>query len=155
MSRTKIIYRFMHFEHLLDLLHNHRLPLTNPSKWEDKNDAFAANLGCKDNEVVGICCFTTSKSNSIYRWSKMAPNNLCVRVEFDMKKLENCLSNKELFRSVKYKSIDDLNNDGIASLDECTYIKSRAYAVEKEIRRVTVFSFADFSSEKYCFFMGI
>ena len=110
MSENKSIYRFMHFEYLLDLIKNRRLPLINPSEWEDKNDIFASKLSCRDNEVVGICCFTLSKSNSIYRWSKMAPNNLCVRVEFDMDKIKARLSQKMVMKEVQYKSAESKEN---------------------------------------------
>lgn len=137
MSENKSIYRFMHFEHLLDLIKNHRLPLINPSEWEDKNDIFASKLSCRDNEVVGICCFTLSKSNSIYRWSKMAPNNLCVRVEFDMDKIKARLSQKMVMKEVQYKSAEELESYVVETKKDCAFIKSKPFKPEKEIRIVT------------------
>lgn len=137
MSENKSLYRFMHFEYLLDLIKNHRLPLINPSEWEDKNDAFASKLSCKDNEIVGICCFTLSKSNSIYRWSKMAPNNLCVRVEFDMDKIKARLSQNMMMKEVQYKSVDELKKITIKAKKNCAFIKSKPFKPEKEIRMVT------------------
>lgn len=130
------IYRFMRFEHLLDLLKHRRLPLINPSQWEDKNDVFAIKLSCDKDESIGVCCFTISGANGMYRWSKMASNNLCVRVEFDRKKIENRLpENMELF-DVKYVSAKRLNDDYLKSLEECAYIKSTPYKQEKEARLV-------------------
>lgn len=142
MSGSKSIYRFMHFEYLLDLLKNHRLPLINPSEWEDKNDVFASKLSCKDNEMIGICCFTLSKSNSIYRWSKMAPNNLCVRVEFDMDKIKASLSQKMVMKEVQYKSVEELQSD-IIEIKDCPFIKSKPFKQENEIRIVAYKSVAD------------
>ena len=136
MSEYKSLYRFMHFEHLLDLIKNHRLPLINPSEWEDKNDIFASKLSCKDNEMIGICCFTLSKSNSIYRWSKMASNNLCVRVEFDMDKIKAKLSQKMVMKEVQYKSVEELKSYHIKSIKDSAFIKSKPFKPEKEIRIV-------------------
>jgi len=143
MREYKSLYRFMHFEHLLDLIKNHRLPLINPSEWEDKNDIFASKLSCKDNEIIGICCFTLSKSNSIYRWSKMAPNNLCVRVEFDMDKIKARLSQKMVMKEVQYKSVDELESDVVEIKKDCAFIKSKPFKPEKEIRIVTYQSVTD------------
>ena len=137
MSGSKSIYRFVHFEHLLDLIKNHRLPLINPLEWEDKNDVFASKLGSKDNDVMGICCFTLSKSNSIYRWSKMAPNNLCVRVEFDMDKIKARLSQKMVMKEVQYKSAEELESYVVETKKDCAFIKSKPFKPEKEIRIVT------------------
>lgn len=143
MSENKSIYRFMRFEYLLDLIKNRRLPLINPSEWEDKNDIFASKLSCRDNEVVGICCFTLSKSNSIYRWSKMAPNNLCVRVEFDINKIKARLSQKMVMKKVRYKSIDNLKPNVIKTIKDCAFVKSKPFEQEKEIRIVTYQSLVD------------
>ncbi|PBC66550.1 hypothetical protein BGX14_2174 [Fibrobacter sp. UWS1] len=137
MSGSKSIYRFVHFEHLLDLIKNHRLPLINPLEWEDKNDIFASKLSSKDNDVMGICCFTLSKSNSIYRWSKMAPNNLCVRVEFDMDKIKARLSQKMMMKEVQYKSAEELESYVVETTKDCAFIKSKPFKPEKEIRIVT------------------
>lgn len=136
MCTGKSIYRFMHFEHLLDLIKNHRLPLINPSEWEDKNDIFASKLSCKDDEIIGICCFTLSNSNSIYRWSKMAPNNLCVRVEFDTDKINAKLTPNMKMKEVQYKSADNLGVGTIESIKDCAFVKSKPFKQEKEIRIV-------------------
>lgn len=133
----------MHFEHLLDLIKNHRLPLINPSEWEDKNDIFASKLSCKDDEIIGICCFTLSKSNSIYRWSKMAPNNLCVRVEFGIDEIKAMLPRNITMKEVQYKSIDELKAKTLKSIKDCAFIKSIPFKQEKEIRMVTNQSVAD------------
>lgn len=133
----------MHFEHLLDLIKNHRLPLINPSEWEDKNDIFASKLSCKDDEIIGICCFTLSKSNSIYRWSKMAPNNLCVRVEFGIDEIKAILPRNITMKEVQYKSIDELKAKTLKSIKDCAFIKSIPFKQEKEIRMVTNQSVAD------------
>lgn len=143
MSENKSLYRFMHFEHLLDLIKNHRLPLINPSEWEDKNDIFASKLSCKDDEIIGICCFTLSKSNSIYRWSKMAPNNLCVRVEFGIDEIKAILPRNITMKEVQYKSIDELKAKTLKSIKDCAFIKSIPFKQEKEIRMVTNQSVAD------------
>lgn len=133
----------MHFEHLLDLIKNHRLPLINPSEWEDKNDIFASKLSCKDDEIIGICCFTLSKSNSIYRWSKMAPNNLCVRVEFGIDEIKAILPRNITMKEVQYKSIDELKAKTLKSIKDCAFIKSIPFKQEKEIRMVTNQSVTD------------
>ena len=133
----------MHFEHLLDLIKNHRLPLINPSEWEDKNDIFASKLSCKDDEIIGICCFTLSNSNSIYRWSKMAPNNLCVRVEFDFNKINAKLSSNMQMKEVQYKSAEELKNFSVKEIKDCAFIKSKPFKQEKEIRIVMYQSVTD------------
>lgn len=143
MSEYKSLYRFMHFEHLLDLIKNHRLPLINPSEWEDKNDIFASKLSCKDNEMIGICCFTLSKSNSIYRWSKMASNNLCARVEFDVDKIKARFSQKMVMKEVQYKSVEELKSYHIKSIKDSVFIKSKPFKPEKEIRMVAYQSVTD------------
>ena len=72
----------------------------------------------------------------MYRWSKMASNNLCVRVEFDRERIENCLpENMELF-DVRYVSANDFDRDCLKSLKECAYTKSTPYKQEKEARLV-------------------
>ena len=136
MEKPSSIYRYMQFEHLLDLLSNYRLPLINPSYWEDKNDALSTKLSCKKDEIIGICCFTISGANSIYRWSKMAKNNLCVRVEFDRQLIENSLPDKIKLYEVQYKSKDDLDNGCLQSISDCAFLKSTPYVQEKEIRLV-------------------
>jgi len=143
MSENKSIYRFMHFEHLLDLIKNHRLPLINPLEWEDKNDVFASKLSCKDDEIIGICCFTLSNSNSIYRWSKMAPNNLCVRVEFDVNKIKAKLTPNMKMKEVQYKSAEELKKIAIKEIKDCAFIKSNPFKQEKEIRIVMYQSVTD------------
>ena len=143
MSENKSIYRFMHFEYLLDLIKNRRLPLINPSEWEDKNDIFASKLSCKDDEIIGICCFTLSNSNSIYRWSKMAPNNLCVRVEFDVDKIKAKLTPDMKMKEVQYKSAEELKNFSIKEIKDYAFVKSKPFKQEKEIRIVVYQTITD------------
>ena len=92
------LYRYMKLKYLFDLIDNARLPMINPQEWEDKNDLYAVNESSKDNEIVGICCLTSSRKNSIYRWSKMSQNGICVRVKFDEKKIKKLLNDRDEFR---------------------------------------------------------
>ena len=72
--------------------------MIDPKEWEDKNDMLALIKSTTANENIGVCCLTRSRKNSIYRWSKMSQFGICVRIEFDKKKIENLLKKNQCYQ---------------------------------------------------------
>lgn len=73
----------------------------------------------------------------------MSPNNLCVRVEFDMEEIKAKLSQNMMMKEVEYKSADNLKVSAIKTIEDCAFIKSKPFEQEKEIRVVTFQSVTD------------
>lgn len=135
----KSIYRYTKIEYLFDLIDNARLPMVDYSNWEDKNDVYALEKSKNNDETLGICCLTYSRKNSIYRWSKMSQDGVCVRIEFDKGKIERLIKKDKshyLMKKVRYFNREILSEMCYKDKRDLAFVKHFSYEEEKEIRIV-------------------
>lgn len=132
------LFRYMKIEYLIDLLNHRHLPLIDPSVWEDKNDVYAIKKSLNEYEEARVCCFTKASKNSIYRWSKMSQEGLCVRVKLDK---ERCINMAKENHDYKYKNVTylktkEMNKQKFKEKRDLAFVKHIAYSEEKESRIV-------------------
>lgn len=59
--------RYTTLPYLLDMLHNKRLTLLDPSRWEDKNDAYFLKTYKKERELKSVLTMRVDNRSSQHR----------------------------------------------------------------------------------------
>lgn len=132
------IKRYTNLASLVAILKNKELTLVDPSKWEDKNDAYYLK---KYSEKKGfkslyVLCFTNAPETS-HHWKVFAPgaNGVCIKMNTD-KFLTYLESIKDIKKSeVEYKLIDDIAKERI-NVDRLPFLKRFAFRDELEYRLI-------------------
>lgn len=123
---------------LLDILINKRLTLSDPSLWEDRNDAFFIQKYIKEKklETVLATCFT-QRPEKFHHWKVYAGNSAGICIRFDKNRLLECFKNEKSIKadSVQYFLIKDLaSNASNIDIDRLPFIKRKQYEDEAEFR---------------------
>ncbi len=132
--------RFTSLPVLFDMLWHKRLVLLDPSKWEDRNDAyFLARFKAKmHSKSVLAVCFSMARETS-HHWKVFASGIAGVCVEFDRNQLLSKVRSDNKLRHgvVRYSSIADLVKSP-PDIHDMPFTKRLPFADEKEYRIIYV-----------------
>jgi hypothetical protein len=128
--------RYTTLPFLLDILYEKRLPLLDPSSWDDKNDAYfmAQYKEKKKLRSVLAICFADS-TETYHHWKIYAGNSSGACIVFHQRKLLSRLKSENKFKvgAVQYPYIDSLERD-VPPIDDLPFIKRRPFVDEHEHR---------------------
>jgi len=121
---------------VLDMIWNNRIFLLDPSKWEDRNDAYflAKYREIKELKSVLAICFSMSRER-YHHWKVYSDGvaGACVKFDKDLL-LREAKTDKNLRHGqVEYRSIEGLSKDP-PSVDKLPFIKRLPYQDEREFR---------------------
>jgi hypothetical protein len=132
------LHRYTSLPALLYLLHNRKLTLLSPDKWEDKNDvqymkAYKSRLSLR---CVLAVCFAQG-AETFHYWRVFTSGSDGVRIEFDRKRLLNRLQQVDGIecREVDYKYVYDLERK-LPQADDLPFLKRYPFRDEAEYRIV-------------------
>jgi hypothetical protein len=133
---TETIKRYTNLASLIAILKNRELTLLDPSKWEDKNDAYyLLKYGEKKGfKSLYVLCFTRASETS-HHWKIFAPgaDGVCIKMNAD-RFLSHLKSIKEIKHgAVEYKIIDEVEKMRIG-VNRLPFIKRYAFRNELEYR---------------------
>lgn len=121
---------------LLKILNSKKITLSDPSKWEDKNDSYYIETykRLKKYKTVLVSCF--SEANETYHhWKIYAGSTSGICIIFHKDKLmsfvnlkQNILMNKVIYMTIKPKKQEEMK------LDDLPFYKRIAFKDEKEFR---------------------
>lgn len=131
--------KLRHYTSLSSLIHiltYKKITLSNPSNWEDKNDAIYLEIYRKKRGFKRIfaMCFTSTYETS-HHWKIYAPGKHGVCVIFNSDKLLGALNQNIRHGSVRYKYADEVESEGI-KIDDLPFLKRKAFGDEKEYRLI-------------------
>lgn len=131
--------RYTTLPYLLDMLNNKRLTLLDPSRWEDKNDAYFLKTYKKKRDLKSVLAICFAKAPEAYHhWKIYSGTTSGVCIEFDEHKLLSNLGvNGYISKTVQYKTIETLENNPPA-IDDLPFTKRYAYAGEQEFRIIYI-----------------
>lgn len=131
--------RYTTLPYLLDMLHNKRLTLLDPSRWEDKNDAYFLKTYKEKKNLKSVLALCFAKAPEAYHhWKIYSGNTSGVCIEFDEYKILDSLEADDyISRSVQYKTIETLENNP-PIIDDLPFTKRYAYAGELEFRIIYI-----------------
>ncbi len=128
--------RYTTLPFLLDILHEKRLPLLDPSSWEDKNDSYYLELYKSKKEIKSLLaiCFADAPE-TYHHWKIYSGNSSGVCIVFNRDNLLRNTDTREGFisKSIDYKTIDGLRNKPIG-IDNLPFVKRYAFKDEQEFR---------------------
>lgn len=145
-EKAQYLYHYLSLEYLIQILKNGQLSFCNPDYWDDKNDAFFANLATPKDKAIGVICFTKTRETCTH-WKTFASNGIGVKISFHQKQLidslkKNIEQNEEILENdVYYKSRENVLKANIPEIKkEFTplFLKKSAYVSENEYRVVCV-----------------
>lgn len=131
--------RYTTLPYLLDMLHNKRLTLLDPSRWEDKNDAYFLKTYKKERELKSVLALCFAKASEAYHhWKIYSGNTSGVCIEFDEYKLLRYFEADDyISKTVQYKTIETLEKKP-PTIDDLPFTKRYAYAGEQEFRIIYI-----------------
>jgi hypothetical protein len=129
--------RYTTLPFLLDALYHRRLPLLDPTKWDDKNDSYFIEQykkKKKDLKTVLATCFTYSEEK-YHHWKIYAGDSSGMCIEFNHPQFLERLKTENKFRvrHVDYYFIDSLERD-VPTIDKLPFIKRYPFSDEHEFR---------------------
>lgn len=132
----KWLRRYSTLPAVLDLLEKRTLALTDPSRWEDKNDQFTIQTYKTNNSLKSVlaACFTGARE-TFHHWKIFAPGagGMCVVFRRDL--LEACLDAQFQVRYglAKYRKLTSGEIEKTTKL-ELPFLKRVGYRDEQEYR---------------------
>lgn len=134
MGRT-IFRRYTYLPFLLDILYEKRLPLLDPSTWEDKNDSYYLELYKKAEGFKSLLaiCFTEA-AETYHHWKIYAGNTSGVCIEFHKQNLIDKIKEDKDYQSsnIFYRRL----NAEPLSTRKLPFIKRIAFKDEQEYRMI-------------------
>lgn len=140
---SQVLNHFVKLNYLVGILKNREITLTDPSKWEDKNDVFLIDkykqrTNCKSFFAI---CFL-SAPETYHHW-KIYAGEYGACIEFSRDKIVQLfkMTNDCKIKQVKYwgaAEIKEKIKDNKIDFDELPFIKRPAYSGEKEMRGIFV-----------------
>jgi hypothetical protein len=128
--------RYTTLPFVLDALYHKRLPLLDPTKWDDKNDSYFIERykQKKDVQTVLVTCFAYSVEK-YHHWKIYAGDSSGICIEFDRFRFLERLNKENKFRvkKVGYYFIDSLERE-VPTIDDLPFIKRKPYEDECEYR---------------------
>jgi hypothetical protein len=134
--KTLYLRHYTSLSSLIHILTNKKLTLSDPSNWEDRNDAIYLEIyGNKRNfKSVYAICFTTTHETS-HHWKIYAPgkHGVCIQIKSD--KLLRNLDKNVRHGLVLYKYVDEIEKSGVR-IEDMPFLKRMAFGDEKEYRLI-------------------
>lgn len=133
---TGTINRYTNLASLISILRNKELTLLDPSKWEDKNDAYYLLKYAEKKKFKSLyaLCFTIASETS-HHWKVFAPgaDGVCIRIN-----TERFLSYLDgipeiVHGKVEYKLLEDVETQKIKTT-HLPFLKRNAFRDEQEYR---------------------
>jgi hypothetical protein len=120
------------------MLREKRLPLLDPRRWDDKNDARYLEIYKKKKNLKSVLAICIADAPETYQhWKIYAGNTSGVCIEFQKGELINSANTRGDIRHdyVEYVLLDELHHN-LPSEDDLPFIKRFAYQDEREYRFV-------------------
>lgn len=131
-----ILNRFTTIEKMLEIVETEEMSMSDPSYWEDKNDAHIMELYRTKKKLKALyaLCFTKG-SETIYHWGAFSSKSDACCIEIAADNLLDKYSKKNGFaaRVIEYVKLRDLKTKVIDS-NQIPFIKRHPYRNEDEFR---------------------
>ncbi|PBQ34576.1 hypothetical protein CNR22_23285 [Sphingobacteriaceae bacterium] len=139
-SQDNFLNRFTTIPFLMDMLTRQKLTLLNPAFWEDYNDRVTMDLyknKKKAGSIYALCL--SDRRETIHHWTAFANGTSGCCIEFDRKKLIECLDKTKSLShgKVKYVKINDLADYG-SNIKQLPYLKRDPFEPEREYRIIAL-----------------
>ena len=135
-DRHKFLRRYTTLPVVLEMLSGKVLMLTDPAKWEDKNDSFTIDRYKERNGLKSVlaACFTGTKE-TFHHWKVFGSGAAGVCVVFRRNALEAALEEQKDVRTglTKYRTLDDIRQKKAVDQD-LPFLKRIGYQDELEYR---------------------
>lgn len=141
-AQANFLNRFTTVPFLIDMMSRRQLTLLNPAFWEDYNDRVTMELYKKRKKaesVYALCL--TDRRETIHHWNTFASGTSGCCIEFDRRKLIQCLKSVEgvAHGKVEYVKINDLAQVS-TKVNKLPYLKREPFEPEREYRIVATCS---------------
>jgi hypothetical protein len=130
---------FRHYTSLSSLIHvltYKKLTLSDPTNWEDRNDALYLEIygNKRGYKSIYAICFTTTNETS-HHWRIYAPgkHGVCIQIHANM--LLKNLNNKIRHGLVNYKYLEEIEKTGV-HIEDMPFLKRKPFGDEKEYRLI-------------------
>ena len=130
--------RFTRLDELYELIKSKTIVLTNPTKWQDKNDIkLIREYEKQEGNKVFLKCFCGG-NETIHHWQSFAKSRKGCCIQFDARKLLKYVDIASLNLKhawIDYKFISEIKAEK-PPLDSYPFIKRKLYHIENEYRIV-------------------
>jgi len=142
-GKPPILNHFVKFNYLFGILKNREIALTDPSKWEDKNDIFLIEKYKQEKRIKSLFAICFLRAPETYHHWKIYAGECGACIEFDKRKMVNLFKADKFceIKKVRYWSATTIN-DKIKTheidIELLPYIKRPPYRGEEEIRGIFI-----------------